>query len=228
MKNIKGYEGKYMATEDGQIFSVKSNKFLKLQTVSNGYLMVSLFKNGVDKYCLVHRLIGETFLPKPEGCNVVNHLDGDKKNNNIENLEWTTQSENVRACKARYKMYNIPLYQFDKNNNIVYTYKSYYEAAAVNDITLNTLLKHIKNNKSFKNEKWFSPNKDYTIKFDKFVPSTKSRPVLKYSLDGEFIEEYTSTFQAAKQTGLHQTGIYACCVGRYKTTGGFIFKFKHI
>lgn len=225
MKKIKNYEN-YMATEDGRIYSIKRKCYLKLQTVTNGYLMVGLFKNGVSKYLLVHRLIAETFIEKPEKCDIVNHLDGNKKNNNVNNLEWTTQSENVRAYKAKYRKYNKPLYEYNENNTMTYSYKSYYEAALQNKTSVITLLKHIDNSIPLR-KKYFSTHKDFVIEKKYKKPSIFSKPVIQYDLKMNKINEFNSTLEASKETGLYQPNICSCCNGRYKTAGGFIFRYKN-
>jgi len=91
-KWIPGYEGLYKATSEGEIYSSISGIYLKLTKDRLGYMRVQLKRRTYK----VHRLIAETFLDdfydKPQ----VNHLDGDKSNNNLENLEMTTISENLR------------------------------------------------------------------------------------------------------------------------------------
>lgn len=69
-------------------------RILKPKTNNQGYLYVSLCYNEIIKDYLVHRLIAITFLPNPENKETVNHIDGNPKNNKLENLEWATQSKN--------------------------------------------------------------------------------------------------------------------------------------
>jgi hypothetical protein len=71
---------------------------LKYQPNEDGYLGVQLANKGVRKSYLVHRLVAECFIPNPKPLinNIVNHKDGNKQNNSIENLEWVTNSENVK------------------------------------------------------------------------------------------------------------------------------------
>lgn len=88
MKDIIGYEGFYAATEEGQIWSYKSNKFLKGTPNKAGYITVSFIKDKKRKTYYVHRLIAETFLDNPEGLPQVNHIDGCRANNAKSNLEW--------------------------------------------------------------------------------------------------------------------------------------------
>ena len=104
---IPDYEGYYEASNMGRIRSVDryvknywgSTTFLKSRIMvcyiaKTGYMQVKLSKNGVEKKPLVHRLVALTFLPNPLQLPQVNHIDGDKTNNNVTNLEWCTGSDN--------------------------------------------------------------------------------------------------------------------------------------
>ena len=88
--DIKGYEGLYKISTDGQILGIKSNKTLKPDINQDGYCRVSLYKDKECKHYSVHRLVAQTFLPNPDNLPEVNHKDEDKTNNYYENLEWCT------------------------------------------------------------------------------------------------------------------------------------------
>ena len=94
-KDVVGYEGLYKISNTGRVKSVKRDKILKEQLNERGYLRVSLSKNNKQKIYSVHRLVMITFIGYEEG-KQVNHIDGDKTNNRLDNLEWTTQSENMK------------------------------------------------------------------------------------------------------------------------------------
>jgi hypothetical protein len=92
-KQYKDYSN-YLIYQDGNIFSKTKNKFLIPVDNGRGYKKVNLCKNGSIKRIYVHRLIAETFLPNPENKPQVNHINGIKSDNRLENLEWVTPSEN--------------------------------------------------------------------------------------------------------------------------------------
>lgn len=101
MKDIPGYEKLYAAAEDGRIFSYKSNKFLKPFDNGNGYLCVILCKDGKRKHYKIHRLIAETYLSNPDNLPQVNHIDEDKTNNALSNLEFCTAAYNINYSQAK-------------------------------------------------------------------------------------------------------------------------------
>jgi hypothetical protein len=96
MKDIIGYEGIYLAHEDGKIWSNIYKRFLTPSINTNGYVQIKLWKDGKYKYTSVHRAIATAFIPNPDNKKEVNHINGIKHDNRVENLEWTTRSENIQ------------------------------------------------------------------------------------------------------------------------------------
>ena len=99
-RDIKNYEGLYQVSNKGRVKSLNYNRsgkerILKPRKASNGYLQVGLVKEGERKWYCVHRLVLSTFNPNPDMENLeVNHLDENKENNMLDNLEWVTHKSN--------------------------------------------------------------------------------------------------------------------------------------
>lgn len=99
IKDIPGFEGLYACDTKGQIYSYRSNKFLTPSKNKRGYLHVTFSVDKKRYDYRVQRLIAMTFLDNPENKEQVNHKDGNKLNNCIENLEWVTPEENIEHAK---------------------------------------------------------------------------------------------------------------------------------
>lgn len=95
IKDIDGYGGMYTVDQQGNIYSkYRGGRILAKLKGSNGYEMVHLSSNGSAKKVPVHRIVAQAFIPNPDNKPQVNHIDGDKSNNKVSNLEWATASEN--------------------------------------------------------------------------------------------------------------------------------------
>lgn len=95
MKAIKNYVGLYSVTTDGKIFSHRSNRFLKNQETKNGYEVITLCSKDIKEVKYIHRIVAETYIDNHNNLPIINHKDGNKKNNKLTNLEWTTYSGNL-------------------------------------------------------------------------------------------------------------------------------------
>lgn len=93
---VKGYEGRYDITTEGQVWSEYKGMWMKPSVTEKGYLTVELRKCGMRYKARIHRLVAEAFIPNPDNLPEINHKDGNKQNNSVENLEWCTRSANMK------------------------------------------------------------------------------------------------------------------------------------
>ena len=96
-KKIEGYDD-YLIRGNGDVYSLKGKKARKLKpaVTVNGYLQIGLIKDKERKWFTIHRLVAQAFIPNPQGFTDVDHIDGNKKNNCIGNLQWLSHRDNIR------------------------------------------------------------------------------------------------------------------------------------
>ena len=112
-KDIEGYKNIYQVSNLGRLKSLKREinwyggrtriipeKIIKVKFNGFGYKMHSLSRHGKNKYVSLHRLIALAFIPNPENEKCINHIDGNKLNNSLENLEWCSYSHNTKHAYA--------------------------------------------------------------------------------------------------------------------------------
>lgn len=183
-RDIKGYEGMYQVSNLGQVKSLErwthfkngkkprleKERILKLVTHHKGYFKAQLRKNDKMKAYFVHRLVAEAFIPNPEGKSQVNHKDGIKTNNKTTNLEWVTQSENlkhsyhilgvhkksVEAMHApRIKAKSKPVDVYDSDGNLIREYSSQASAAKDLGVSAGNINNVVKRRGSYKSLKGY-------------------------------------------------------------------------
>lgn len=116
-KDIKGYEGKYQVSNYGKIKSLNykrtgNERIMKEYPSIKGYSRTCLCKNNKVKFHLIHRLVAEAFIPNPRKCLEINHKNGVKTDNRVDNLEWCTRLENVRHSLLN----NFKEFKYGENN----------------------------------------------------------------------------------------------------------------
>lgn len=125
-KDVDGYDGLYKVSTLGRVKG--KHRIKSQQDNGKGYLMVRLNKNGESRWHLVHRLVAKAFIENPQNKPTVNHIDGNRKNNKFNNLEWATYSENnlhSYRSNGRKSALAVPIYCIETGK----IYKSSYDAS---------------------------------------------------------------------------------------------------
>ena len=134
-KAIARFEGIYEVSDQGRVKSLKygKEKILKLRN-NNGYLKVSLRKDGHTKQLFVHRLVAEAFIPNSNNLETINHKDEVKTNNTVGNLEWMSRADNKRYSA------NKSVQMFDKSTGeLLATFPSLMEVVRVTGINQSSI-----------------------------------------------------------------------------------------
>lgn len=149
--SIDGFDN-YCVSKKGEVFG-KDGKLLSARN-TNGYKSVCLYKNHKMYNMTVHRIVAMTFLPRKQGKEYVNHKDGNRSNNFVENLEWCTQSENVKhgfrvlgRVAAKGSQLKISIMVLDLLTGVYYESIKEFWLHNQNDDTYPNFWRKVKNNK---------------------------------------------------------------------------------
>lgn len=225
---------------------------LKKPRLKNGYQFVRLSKEGKHTEISVHRLVLQTFKPNqnPELYTQINHIDENKENNRLDNLEWCTAEENnnhgtrkERAIKTRRRHF-VPTVQLDLKGNII---NVYYQKEDIETQNKEMTFKHVA--RSINKEKNICYGY-FWIKLDKYNELTQNEllslinekveqnnfgkmhggitqreMVVQMDLNGNTIKEFESVSEAAQELNCHYQAISQCASGKIKTCCGYRWKY---
>jgi hypothetical protein len=211
-KDVPGYEGIYSVSTTGLIKNYgrlivnnggrEKPKLLKPRKDEKGYLRISLVdKNGVRTFWGIHRIVATTFIPNPDSKPFIDHINGVKDDNRVDNLRWCTTLENT-------------------HNPITY---SKYLKAMESQRGKTFSDEHRRKLSEGRKGKHASAE---TRALQSKIKTESAKPILQLSLNGELIKEWKSSLEISKQLGIDRSAIYKCIKGKLHKTGGFKWKFK--
>lgn len=180
---------------DGRIIKGRLRKFL----VVRGYFSVNLIdkRTGKSTRNSVHRFVAEAFIPNPENKPCVNHIDGNKQNNNVSNLEWCTYKENSEHAFRT---------GLSKPHKFTEEQKQKIRQSGKGKINLAL---------------WQKNNKTKMAEMALNASLKQARKVNQLTLDGVFVKQWDSMADACRYTKATPNGITNCTKGKLKTSGGF-------
>lgn len=128
-KDVVGFEGLYQVSNFGNLRNKWGRLISNRRMKWNGYLEAVLSKDNKKHYFRIHRLVAEAFLPNPLNLPVINHINSNRSDNRVDNLEWTTQKHNVSLAKGK----KVAL--CDSSGNVIKEFESIRDASRITGLT---------------------------------------------------------------------------------------------
>ena len=237
-EDIYGYKNLYKINNKGEIYSYISKKIVKSSKKSNGYLFIHLYNKGTNKCKYIHRLVAEAFIPNPNNYLEVNHKDGNKLNNCVDNLEWCTKKQNMQHASKnnlipkRYGADNIfskKVIQLDLKYQPIKIWDSTGEILRELNIPKQNVSDNC-NNKNYRTRNWIFMWFDDYIKISNMEQfALKRKKAFKHRIKRVLCIEnniiYENATQAQNITNANRTTIIKCCEGTRKTSGGLHWRY---
>jgi hypothetical protein len=209
-KDIDEYVGIYKVSSLGRIIRTQKTKGTKgnniLTPIKNeSGLYVHLYNKGNNKRFKIHRLVGKSFLLNPENKPEINHKDGNRWNNNVDNLEWATSSENNthshRELERKFTAYgehhnnSLTISQYNKKNELVDVYGSVNEAGRQLKICFSNIAKCARGERKYSG--------GYIWKYENKLPTKKSEIIYISKDDKNYSERFFIPDPFIEKTGYH-------------------------
>lgn len=233
------FENKYLISSHGRLLGIGTyntcckGELIKLHKKNgrNCYIQARLYDNGKAKTIEVHTLVAKAFIPNPDNLPMVNHIDENKANNFVENLEWCTNQYNIRYSNSK----SVDVYTRD--GEFVETFDAIVDAAAKYNVDATNISRCCKSQfgtcAGYQFRYHGEPFSKKPFLFTEYQRRKSRRghscnegryiPINVYNTNGDFIKTYTNLSQAAYECGTTTGNICKCYKGKLLTNKGFIF-----
>lgn len=217
-KDVVGYEGIYLISNMGRVFSAKSRKILSPTKNNKGYLFVKLGRKNKQ---YIHRLVYGAFIGYSSDKMITNHKNSKKDDNRLENLESCDYSYNSAYAYSNGERELKPVTQFSLDGEYIHTYKNALEAYNKTNISKSCICSCCKGKIPSAGGYLWAYKGQIPKEYKPY--SSNQVKVLQYNLDGTFVRTWDSLTEAEVIT--HKANICKCCRGLYKSAGGYIWRY---
>lgn len=251
LKWINGYEGIYVITSKGNVFSVVRHDKLGRLTGGNikvghnkcGYKFVALYKDGECKQEYIHRLVAKAFIDNIDNKPCIDHIDNDKYNNDVCNLRWCSHKENMNNDITRKRMledtskyisqegknnpFSREVGKYDWNDELLESYESISLAAKANGISSKSISKVCKGKQLSSGGfiwRYMSEAKRVMPRANRVV--FHKQAVVQMDINGNFIREFESIADAARFCNCDSSNISRAARGVTKSSNNCLWKYK--
>jgi len=194
-KSLENFEHIYQISNFGNIINTKTGKNKKYYVKSNGYYYVTLCKNGKNYVKTVHSLVAKTFLCNDKNNKIIDHIDGNKLNNNITNLRYTSYSVNTSNAYKNNKNMSKRLrkvFKFDDKFKLITIYKTLSECRRDNNFKFNSKIVNLSNSKKKYNNFYYELEKKN--KYEKKIEKKKE----KFIIINKYFNDKFSNYSISK------------------------------
>ena len=222
----EGIETDYSVSTEGEVRKDTTNYILS-QSSQQDYKFVTLLINGQQKRMRVHRMVAMTFIENPDNKPYVNHINGIRYDNNVENLEWVTQSENIQHAVRTGLMQNgrkKAVIQYNLNGDRMATFESASEAARQTGGSQSKITMCCKRQRETANDyqwRYYDDIQDVQRVEKKFITGKK---VAKCDEEGNILEIFPSFKEAARAVNGTSSAISRVCSGTNIRHKGYKWK----
>lgn len=219
---LQGIETNYEVSPTGEVKNTKTNKTLKGSIKTNGYREFQLMFKGEKKYLMGHRLVALMFIPNPNNKEQINHINGNKLDNRVNNLEWSSSSENNQHAWDNKLNTPSTLRAVTQKNSlgvVLNEFISVAEASRESEChNSNIIAVADGDRKTTGGFIW-----EWKEEFVKKDIGKKKQVAQK--LNSKVLGIFSSVSEASRETGSNRKGISAVCLGKQKTCNGFEWNF---